>query len=360
MAVAIAASYSPVEYNGGASYMDKITYPEQTSVESIEQLLQDKPVVFVEATQEALCDNLGELITTQDNTPNVNESTLSYKYYFKGNSGILSGSIYTTQNDTPETIAALKTSIYEQAEDGTLLNNYNDDKNYLSNLEVVKGYVQLFDTDMRTVSCVYNNEVLGSMTDYQNYFVLNSPNNQDYAWVVITHEVFLSPTSSSNRYYKGVGLEITLNNARNFNVRDYAPLTQASNDVEIQYRIIPSDTSLADDSQMQMHYFRMKTPSITNSGSVANNTIDTKYNYYEPGSWYGDICQYNSNQTTQNWYSVLMIDKTSSQISYSSQVKGRFQKYQNWPFPWVDEYFTIDTSNVINVSDIISAIDNAN
>lgn len=41
---------------------------------------------------------------------------------------------------------------------------------------------------------------------------------------------------------------------------------------------------------------------------------------------------------------------------YDSSITARFEKYQNWPFPWVDEYYTIPLSKDIKVKNLLEIV----
>ena len=92
------------------------------------------------------------------------------------------------------------------------------------------------------------------------------------------------------------------------------------------------------------------------TGSIGNGYVSIDFNYVDPGSWYGPYCDYNSNETMQCSMVILRVSKDSDTLGYDSSITARFEKYQNWSFPWVDEYYTIPLSKDIKVKNLLEIV----
>ena len=72
------------------------------------------------------------------------------------------------------------------------------------------------------------------------------------------------------------------------------------------------------------------------------------------------ICEYNSGTPFQCSMTVLQISKKTESISFDTKLTGRFEKYENWPFPFVDEYYSINYTTEIKTIKLSEKISNAN
>lgn len=301
--------------------------------DKLNAMLEENPVVFVPAV------NSGNDLPdgTAKAKKNLNYSELAYKYYFKAGGNIIEGELYKTDKDSPGTIERLKRDIYDKVVNGELTSSFDNAGIYYGSFDFGDAYIPVHSsTVVRSVDANFNGENLGIMTDYENAFILNNPDNSEKLFMIVTHETYLSPRQTDNRNFKGVGVEMKLgiDSADGFFIRDYSPTTQN-----------PSKT--------------VESPKILSKGSMPT-LVDIDFEYVDPGSWYGDFCEYNSGETKQCSLVVLEVPKSYQYFNYTSSVTGRFQKYQNWPFPWVDEYYNIDVSTTYNVSALCNLIAEAN
>ena len=323
----------------------------------IAEMLATEPIIFVESEYDIkFGPNEDTQIMQADNASNKNIAELAYEYYYKANDSIRKGEIYVTPHDTEESIANLMADVTARVQNETTM--------YLSCFDFGEAYLPVEgEATERVVNAVYNNEKLGTMTDFEMVFVLNNPSNNTL-YMVVAHETYLSPTQSDNRNYKGVGVEMKLSNIHGFEVRDYAPKTQAPS-ANISYSGGFSAGSTPDgvvgNASFNYEYStNVESPKIRSVGNIGESVVDIIFEYVDPGSWYGPFCEYNSSETYQCSFVVLEASKSDSSLQYASSVTGRFQKYQNWPFPWVDEYYTINMDTTYKVKDLLQVIEDAN
>ena len=325
--------------------------------EEIAALLEKEPIIFVEAESGAVFGADGERqINFADNAPNQNVAELAYEYYFRYNDGIQRGEIYVTPNDTEESVADLLSSLYGRAESGHLTGAY------LSSFAFGSKYIPLQKyATARTVNAMFNGERLGTMVDCEQAYILNNPGD-DTLHLVIAHETHLFPTHAENRNYKGVGVRMQLEKVDGFfSSPNYGPRGRGD------YGTIFSDVTfgltgeLSSESDFGCFYRTgVESPKIISGGNIGEEIYDLRFEYVDPGSWYGPLCDYNSYPTSQSSYVAMRAAKDGSAIQYTSRVTGRFQKYENWPFPWVDEYFTIPMDTVYRIDDLLQVIEDAN
>ena len=329
-----------------------------TNENEIFERLKCEKVVFIDEP------NNGLNIST---CSNINESKLVSKFYYENNGKLKCGEIYKTLNDTDETIQDLKNNIKDEiisrnnpiliSDDYRGCFNFSD--NFLTFIE--PGYP-------RTVNAIYNKEKLGRMVDYSGAYLLNNPKNTEYYYLITTHETYLEPTQTSNRNFKGVGVESILNltSSNNFFIRDYAPKA-ANPSEEVEYSgyfgasgEFGTDPSVGANATFGFSYKKsVKSPKIIDASS-APDKMDIKFEYVDPGSWYGGFCEYNSGTSFQCSMTVLQISKKIKSISFDTKLTGRFEKYENWPFPFVDEYYSISYKTEIETVKLSEKISNAN
>lgn len=331
-----------------------ISKDQASNEESIVAMLEKTPIVFVEAD---FGMNGGTQMLQADNAANVNEAEIAYEYYYKSDDNIQKGEIYATPQDTEESIAELikETADRVQKESDAFLTYFNFGSAYLPVQRNVK---------RRSVNAVFNGETLGIMTDYEQTFILNNPANEDTLYLVIAHETYLFPASTKNRNFKGVGVEMKLNKVDGFNVRDYAPKMQGCRKISPTSWLVSAKGGFsgfgAEGTFGFGYYTNIDSPKIRSVGEIGASIVDIIFEYVDPGAWEGGYFAYNSDVTVQCSCVVLQADKANNKIQYTSGITGRFQKYENWPFPWVDEYYTIPMDTVYNVSDLLRVIENAN
>lgn len=201
------------------------------------------------------------------------------------------------------------------------------------------------------------------MTDYETVYILNNPANEKDLWMLVTHETYLKPTQTINRNFKGVGLEFKLDLKGDQIVRGYGPTLQADKTISYSGGFNLAGGSGESDNARTDFGFSYTTlaesPKVYDASPLPDG-VDIRFNYVDPGSWYGDYCEYNSGTTVQCSLAVLKARKTDTFVHYTSEIKGRFQKYENWPFPWVDEYYSIFNYDTYRISDLVNLIDQAN
>lgn len=330
-----------------------------TSDTEILTILEDEPIVFSDVPY-----SFGPNTLSVDSN---NYGVLCNKYYFTDpdKKELVEGEIYRTIYDSDETIEQIKMNLYKKALNNELYRApiYDEQDIYYGSFNIGSSFIPINNkTTVRTISCTYNGELLGMMTDYENIFVLNNPNNSNTLYLLVTHQTYLSPTQSNNRNYKGVGVELKLNkpSTSSITVVDYAPGTQAPSKTvshSANFGLQIGDSNL--NANIGYSYTKnVNSPSISSKGTIGEGIVDICFEYIEPGSWYGDFCKYNSSETFQCSLVVMQAPKSSNVVNYNSSVTGRFQKYQNWPFPWVDEYYTINLDKSLNTSDLLTIINN--
>lgn len=343
------------EFKGRFAYSDG-------DAAQIEELLESNSVVFV--PQENKAHENGNSVFVIDNYSNNAE--LAYDYYFKAKGKTVKGEIYKTARDTGETLQTLKSEIVSEVESGAAAASYNLDGLHMGSFVFGDAFISVYDySQKRTANAIFKDNNMGTMTDYENCFILNNPDSSRL-YMIITHETYLSPTQTKNRNFKGVGVEmkLSLNSLSDYCfVRSYAPTAQSPGKT-VSYNGGFTGTYGTEDKSLSANFGfsytkNVESPKILSHGSMPCS-VDIEFAYVDPGSWYGDFCEYNSGETNQCACVVLEISKDLPGFSYNSSVTGRFQKYQNWPFPWVDEYYTINMDNNYQMSALLDKIAAAN
>lgn len=326
--------------------------PADVTEARIEELLAEHSVVFVESDE---VDPISPMSIS-----NVNATVPAYDYYFNGSDGVINGTVYKSAHDTDATLAALKKSIVEDVESGVALTGYDSTDIYRGAFNVADTLISIYDKIVISqVNAAYKGELMGVMTTYENAFVMNNPTNEVGMWVVITRETFLSPKQTKNRNYKGVGVQHVLDASPEPIVRDYAPLAHVPTST-FSYTLNFGSSSKTEEGGLSFSYTTpVKSPKVLVPGGIPYKS-DIKFEYIDPGSWYGSYCEYNSSESKQCSMVVLELSKSDAELKYSTSVTGRFQKYENWPFPWLDEYFTVERSYDFAVSDLLQIIADAN
>ncbi len=355
---------------------DGLTVVEKISdMRKIEEMLETELVVFEEADGFGENENqeTGSIYYSGDNS--VNKTELVYRYYFKGyKNSIIEGEIYKSAHDTEESIARLKQDIYDDVESGAALIGFGDPFGYTEG-DIYRGSFNIGDsyipvknsTTIRNTDAVFNNELLGKITDYETVYILNNPSNKEKLWMLITHETYLKPTQTNNRNFKGVGVEFKLDLKEGFMVRDYAPKAQGpsktvsySSGFNLSGGIGGGGGSVSAGTNFGFSYTKnVESPRVYDASQIPES-VDIRFEYVDPGSWYGDFCAYNSGTTFQCSLAVLEARKTDTFIQYTSEIKGRFQKYQNWTVPWVDEYYSIFVDDTYKISDLLKLMEQVN
>lgn len=204
------------------------------------------------------------------------------------------------------------------------------------------------------------------MTDYQNEFVFKNPENKSSLFYVITHETYLSPVQTSNGNYKGVGIQGILDlNSKDTSqiVRDYGPkASQPSATIGFNFGITAegnvSSQGFGVGARATFGFSyntNVESPKIVDYGIMPYSS-NISFEYVDPGSWFGNFYNYNTHQSFQCILNVLEVSKDRDNISFDQQIKGRFEKYENWAFPWIDETYTISSHVERNVDEIKSLI----
>jgi hypothetical protein len=317
----------------------------------------DNSIVFIDENDNSSIDEI-ELVSEN----NQHSGKLFSKFHFSdpNKKDLVEGELYKTKYDTKESLNNLKQFILNKANNNTLCVAYNYDEEIIDygNFDIGNSYIPLRNaTKIRAMSCAYNGNVLGVLTDYENIFVLNNPKNSETFYLLVTHQTYLSPTQTSNKNYKGVGVEFKLSKDKfPYVVTRYAPTASSPSKVTSFSTNLGVQLGEQNSVSTNVSFTYQKTvnsPKILSKGSISEGLVDISFEYVEPGSWYGDFCDYNSGETFQCSLVVLESSKLNNEFGYLSSVTGRFQKYENWPFPWVDEYYTL---NQLAVSEILARI----
>lgn len=175
---------------------------------------------------------------------NYSNGELFSNFYFADSpkKDLIEGELYKTKYDTKESLAYLKEFIVNKLKDESLYfpSYYNDNVTKYGNFKIGNKYISLNNkTKIRAMSCTFNNNVLGVMTDYENIFILNkSSNNNNNFYILVTHQTYLSPVKTDNRNYKGVGVEFRLSrNKSYYDITRYGPSPSSNNIVIVSNNI---------------------------------------------------------------------------------------------------------------------------
>lgn len=346
--------------------------PKSPSFSAIKEELDEKNVVFIDHDIDFSSLPKRKSPASNTNFHPENEGTLACEYYYYNDdkTKVLKGELYATSQDNRDTIEKEKKQIAKELESGYYRALYTNSDVYMGAFSFGDAFISMQESTIpRRVQAIFNNEKLGTMVDYENMFLLNNPNNEKFFYLIVTHETYLIPTQTKNRNFKGVGVDSWLQlsqETENYFLRDYAPKAQSPSKT-VSYSgsfgisgSFGDETSIGGNASFGFSYTKnVASPKIVDAGAMPY-LMDIKFEYVDPGSWYGDFCAYNSGQTFQCSLAVIQGRKDISDIFFTSKTTGRFEKYENWPFPWVDEYYSINYSHCIMVSDVLNKIASAN
>lgn len=346
---------SAEEFKGKFAYSDG-------GAEQIEELLESNSVVFVSQENTGSPNAFSNLFIDNYN----NNAELAYEYYFKAEGKTVKGEIYKTARDTDDTMQTLKNEIVNEVESGKAAALYNLRGLVAGSFTFGNALIPVNEySSKRTVNAIFNDNYMGTMTDYENCFILNNPGSSRL-YMIVTHETYLSPAQTKNRNYKGVGVEMKLNLTAISDdcfIRSYAPAAQRPGKTvgyNSRFSGIMAEGGETPPDMLEYSYTKnVDSPKILSHGSMPYS-VDIEFKYIDPGSWYGGYCEYNSGETHQCTCVVFEVAKDLPRFSYCTSVTGRFQKYENWPFPWVDEYYTINTENSYRMPELLNKIAAAN
>lgn len=235
-------------------------------------------VVFIDVDDNQK-ENEIELATNS----NQNKGTLFSKFYLSNENekDLVEGELYKTKYDTKESLNTLKEFITNKANNNTLLlaSNYDKQEIDYGNFTIGSSFIPLKNkTTIRAMSCTYNGNMMGVITDYENIFVLNNPNNSEVFYLLVTHQTYLSPTQTVNRNFKGVGVEFKLSkDTSSYNVTRYAPTTSAQSKVtsfSSSLGVQIGDQTSASANISFSYQKNVSSPTISSKGSISQGIVD--------------------------------------------------------------------------------------